>query len=176
MKKTAFLLVSVLLLGCDPASGVKEELTCNPGATQPCLCGNGEIGIQRCRVDGLWGGCQCFATDVNLPGDGAELLDDGEDSVETEATDDTIVSEVNEDRDETCLPDDRTCDGVDDDCDGGVDEDCPTGQYMVSVRYVSGGGFAAGEDNAIFGALGNPVITGTTSDGNYTIRSRIIVR
>ena len=57
--------------GCTntPPEIVVEGTACSPGATQECLCGPGQVGVQVCEDEGLaWGTCDCQAP----PDGGAE--------------------------------------------------------------------------------------------------------
>ena len=52
-----FALSAFVLSGClqseNPPSG------CSTGKTEDCSCGGGEIGVQTCLDDGMFGSCEC---------------------------------------------------------------------------------------------------------------------
>ena len=153
---------------CD--GEVDEECDCVPGATRDCGVDVGvcEYGEERCGDDGRWGPCaggvgpaqeECNGLDDDCDG----ALDEGCDCRlgETRACGPDAVG-VCRPGVQGCLdgawgpcqgavePRAEECNGLDDDCDGGVDEDgvCPDGPCDLAVLAGEGvqNGRTQGED------------------------------
>lgn len=126
--KSATVLV-VTLVTCT-SSCSSEDKTCAPGATQACVCPSGRQGAQACSPDGTgWGTCTC----EGAPDAGADsVTPDGKPPPSDQTSPDGVP----------CAKKPETCNGLDDDCNGIVD-DMPAGTPSAHhlFRDADGDGF-----------------------------------
>lgn len=105
---------------------------CDPGATQACVCASGENGAQSCAEDGSrWEGCVCEGGKPSTGGDDTEggagdtgQPDDGPADADSDgwfAGDDADCDDNNPDVHPGKA--EVSANGVDDDCDGEIDEE-----------------------------------------------------
>jgi len=71
------LLLMLLVPGCVPA---RDDLVCEPGETQLCVCGDDTTGAQTCQSDGSsWTTCECAGDDDDDDDATADDDDNGDD-------------------------------------------------------------------------------------------------
>jgi hypothetical protein len=122
---TLFAVVLFVAAGCqeDPV----EEGVCEPGATQACVCPDGDDGSQSCASDGSgWEECVCVGDDDDdaTPGDDDDATP-GDDDDATPGDDDDATP--GDDDDATPGDDDDATPGDDDDATPGDDDDATPG-------------------------------------------------
>ncbi len=137
----------------DDCDGVTdEEFTCQQGATGICTTSCGSTGMRTCGSDCTWGSCEppvevCNGLDDDCDG----LTDEGlrcgvcgngvvEPGEECDDGNDVTGDGCEPDCRMTCVPVPEICNGLDDDCDGTIDEEgacaCPCSAGMTCCADV----------------------------------------
>ncbi len=123
MRHLIFALITGLCLVVVGCEAEEENVTCQTGATQTCICDEPikALGAQKCDEDGNWPECTCGGGGLDAGSDDTETGSEDTDGADTETgsedTDDADTETGTEDTD-----DDDTETGTED-SDAGTDAD-----------------------------------------------------